>query len=139
MSALAIVTTLLRRDGPLAGHVADRVFPVVAPQGAARPYVIARTIAEDDEQILSGAARYYESRVEVQVIADSATTADAIGEVVKTALEDVTAMTVLDDASPAGTIATSVTIVKAGADVSDHSADRTVFRRVLDFTVRWRP
>ena len=137
MSALRIVTILLRTDAALAGIVGDRIYPVVAPQEAARPYIVASLIGEDDFHILTGSGGFWASRVEVQAIADSAAAVDALGETIKDVLGDVTARNVADGGSPPDFTALA-NVLKQGSDVTDYSDDRTVFRRIIDFSVHWR-
>jgi hypothetical protein len=137
MSALTTVIAILVEDDAIAAVVSNRIYPVVATQGAPRPHLVVSLVSEEDEQMLSGAGGYPESRVSVECIADTATAADALGEAVKGALGDVTHRTVGEiDASPS--LAVTATVYKAGADITDAADDRSVFRRVLDFMVRWR-
>jgi hypothetical protein len=137
MSALTTAIALLVEDEAVAGLVADRIYPVVAMQGAPRPHLVVTLLSEEDAQMLDGAGGYPESRVSVECIADTATAADALGEAVKGALEDVTNQVVGEiDSSPS--LAVVATVYKAGADITDAADDRSVFRRVLDFMVRWR-
>ncbi len=136
MSAVLIVSTLLRRDGDVVAIVGDRVFSIVAPQGAPAPHVVLGMSGERDEQILVGAGRYPETRATVACIATTPTAAIELGETVKRAIEDINSA-VVDNDSPAA-FRFEATIFKDGADVTDHSDDRTIFRRVIDFRVRWR-
>lgn len=138
MSALIICKTLLRADAGLAALVGANSFPVEAPQGAMLPYIAFRPIAESEDQLLDGAGSYFETRVEITICAATALAADQIGEAVKRALGDVRLRALDDGASPPAIIARQVTCWKAGADISDASADRAVFRRVMDFELRWK-
>jgi hypothetical protein len=137
MGALAIVIDALKSDAGVGTIVGDRIFAVVARQSSARPSIVATLLAENDAQLLAGAARYADARVEVQCIAASATDADRLGEAVKEALEDITKRTFFDNASPPAPWA-AADITKEGADLIDASDDRSIFRRVMDFSVRWR-
>ncbi len=130
MSALSIVITSLIGSSAVTDVVGTAVYPIAAPQGFAIPYVLVSLIGENEDQLINGASGYYESRVLVSCVCKDPTSANALGEAVKAALGDITKQTIGS--------ATSVDVMKDGADFTDHSDDRSVFRRVLDFTVRWR-
>lgn len=137
MSALRITIAALLAAPGVSAAVGARVYPFIAPQGSAWPHIIVGLVSEDDEQMLSGAGLFFDARVEVACIATSATAADALGEAVKVALQDVTNQAFDDGELPPGFSAVA-TILKDGADVSDYSDDLTVFRRIMDFRVRWQ-
>jgi len=137
MSALEITITALKAAPAVAAIVGDgespeafRIHAFEVPQAFARPCLVASLLSESEDQMVGGAGGYFESRVQVQCLADDPAGANDLGEVVKAALSDITKQAI------AG--ATSVDIWKAGADYTDVSADRAVYRRILDFYVRWR-
>jgi len=138
MSALELAIRLLQTAGPVTAIVDIGVWPGIAPQVAAMPYVVVNLIGETDEQMLSGAGRMYETRLEIACVAGSITAANALGEAVKTALEDLTNHSVIGAGDPPADLG-RVNTWKTGADVTDWSDDRSSFRRLMDFGLRWRP
>lgn len=130
MSALQIAVDLLKDSSEVIDIVTEnRVYPVVAPQNAAVPYVIVSLASGNDEQLLSGAARIYTSRIQVDCLAASAALSMTLGDAVGEALEDVV------KAAISGFIAD---VMRDGVDFTDFSDDRTAFRRVIGFTVIWK-
>jgi hypothetical protein len=131
MSALAVVIHLLGADQTIGAEA----YPVVIPERAALPCIVVNLIAEDQNVVLNGSQNSYASRVSVACHAGTATAANALGEAVKSCLGGVINAAVDIGESPALEI--GATILKAGTDLTDYSDDRTVFRRILDFNVRW--
>lgn len=129
MSATNIVIQALLAAPGVTGIVGQRINPLSLPQGEALPAIIVYPVSETDEQMLSGAARYYEGRVTVDCQSVSSGQVDQLGEAVKAALEDKT------NQSFAGKVAT---ILKQGSDFAEYNDERSLARRVIDFTVRWR-
>jgi hypothetical protein len=138
MSAIRLALELLLAAPDVTAIVADRVYPIRAPQDAARPFLILSRIGEEEDQILEGAGGVYTAIVSVACHAErSFSDADALGEKVKAALGNLTNRSVYSADSPATRLGI-VTSWKAGADVSDHSDDGRVFRRIIDFDFRWQ-
>lgn len=134
MSALAIVTKKLTTYAALNAVVpAGSVHSFEAPQGLASPYIVLNLVSESDEQMLRGAAAYFDSRVQVECIDASGTKANNIGELVKMALQNV----VKENITVGATVFQGVDIYKADSDLTDRSDDRSVSRRIMDFYVRW--
>lgn len=130
MSTLEIAITRLKAVTAVTDIVtANRIYPVAAPQKAVAPYVVVGLAAEEDEQLLAGAAKLYKGRVQVDCVAADGNNADLLGEAVKAALEDVV------KASIAGK---TVDSEKDGIDFTQVSDDRTAFRRVIGFYIRWQ-
>jgi hypothetical protein len=130
MSAVAITIQALKAAATVtAVTTTARIYPMVAPQGATYPNIVVHLISENDTQMVDGPALWAESRVSVECRANSASSALDLGQVVVTAIGGTT------NASLAGKTAT---IWQSGSDYSDYSDDRTVFRRIVDFTLRWR-
>src|SRR5690606_16975755 len=105
-------------------------------QGSALPAVVVTCVYEDQDIVLAGPRRGYMARIEVSCVGASVAEADELAEAVKDALEIANAEIMSDD-SPASVEARVNYIVKDGADVSDYSDDRTVFRRIADYRMRW--
>lgn len=129
MSGTAIAIQALLADADVAGLVGARVYPTMVPSTATLPCVVVRLVAETDAELLAGAGRWPESRVQVESLASTATGADVLGEAIVAALGDLTHRSVG---------ARVVTAWRAGSDFADHAADRSVFRRVTDYMLRWR-
>ncbi len=131
MSALEITIAKLLSVAAVTDMVSNRVFAEV-PQLAVKPYILVGLVSEADVVLLEGpAAKFPESTVSVECVALSMTLANAIGEAVKVALQDVTKETIAGHAD--------TDIRKAVSDFADRSDDRLSSRRVLDWYVRWRP
>lgn len=136
MSATAIAVRLLLANDDLNTAVSSRVYPVVAPQSKALPYVVVSLVYESQDVVLEGQRDGYSSRVSVHCIAEKPEAADRLGELVKRALSSVIHQTVADGASQPMAVAT---VLKDGTDLLDFNDDRTVFRRLLDYSIRWIP
>ncbi len=136
MSATAIAVRLLLADEDLNLAVSGRVYPVTAPQAKTLPYVVASLVYEAQDRVLQGQRDGYSSRVSVHCVADKPEAADRLGELVKQALSCVIHQTVSDGASQPMAVAT---VLKDGTDLLDFNDDRTVFRRLLDYSIRWTP
>lgn len=131
MSGIGIVIAKLRATPEVIAVTTDgRIYPIVAPEKTAMPFITIELSSEADQQMLGGAGGYYSTRVTVSTLATTATQANEMGELVKKALGDVTKATI------AG--AKDVDIVKQGTDFSDYADDRSVYRRAMDFYVQWR-
>jgi hypothetical protein len=135
MSVMALTARLLKRHGAIASNVATRVYPVSAPQQARLPYLLIDLVTEAGVYTLSGAARWYEARVSVAVIAEKAIDADALGELVRNALEDQCGE-IFDVGSPPKRLG-EAEFMYVGS-VFDESEDRSTHRRLLDFETKWR-
>ena len=128
MSAIEIVTAILLADATITGKVGTAVTPLVARQGQALPYITLDLVSEDEDQHLVGATGSFEARVAVHFHGATYGEADALAEDGKAALGNVTNRAV------AGA---TVSVWKDGADVSDFADDRSLYRRIIDFTARW--
>jgi hypothetical protein len=140
MSALAIAVTRLQSlqdllDLNLAG--ADDIYVGEAPQNKTAPYVVANLVSEPDEEMLAGAGGYVQSRVQINCVALNMADANDMGEVLKRSFPCVKATIDFGDASPEE-IAVDVDIMKTETDFTDAADDRTSFRRVTDYYIRWR-
>jgi hypothetical protein len=135
MSIMDLTARLLKRHGAIAANVATRVYPVSAPQQARLPYLLIDLITEAGTYTLAGAARWYEARVSVAVIAEKAIDADALGELVRAALEDQYGE-ILEVGSPS--IRLGEAEFRYVTSMFDESEDRSTHRRLLDFETRWR-
>lgn len=131
MSALSIAVTKLKATSAVTTKTtAARVYPIDLPQGASQPCLVVNLISGYDEHMLTGAGKYYRSRVSVECMATTPESVMALGDAVMAALEDNVNATI-------GTYV-GVTTQFADLDRTDYADDRTTYRRVLDFFVRWR-
>ncbi len=139
MSAIALMMRLLEA-GPTVSAEVNAVYAVRASkQAAPLPYLVLSLVSEDEFiRDLAGASGKYEARVAVACHAATALQADHIGETVKAAVGDLLNVEVLSADSPATRLG-AVETWMAGATVFDWSNDNSVFRRIIDFGVRWRP
>lgn len=123
--------------GLLTDALADEAeaYPLVAPQNALLPFITVTQVHEGQQMLIDGATDMFQSRLSIACHARSAAGADGLAESVKAALDYVANREVVTG-SPAAPVG-RVTVWKEGTDVSDYSDDRSVFRRTLDFRLRW--
>lgn len=134
MSAIRIALRLLLANDRITELVGQSVFPVAAPQEVGRPYVAVSLVFEEQDTVLAGHRDGYTSRVSFACVADAVQVADAIGEAVKAAMAEVINVEVLYDA---GDLVAFVTAWKEGTDLIDFTDDRKIFRRIIDYRMRW--
>lgn len=138
MSALSIMVAKLSADiGVVALTEGGQIFGGASPQNVVGRRVAMRLIHESDYPVISGASRFYRSRVQVNCEAplipgamSGAAAVNNLGEAVKLALED-TVQESVDGFS-------NVNIWKEGTDVSGPNDARDTEMRVLDFYVSWK-
>ena len=141
MSAITLTIRQLLATPAIVAEVGQNVFPVKIPQGTSPPYIVVALVGEDETlRHLGGAGGEFGARVSVACMAGDATSADYIAENVKLAIGDLLNVEVFDPGtSPPERLGIIVQTDKAGAEVFDWSEDGSVFRRMSDFNVRWRP
>ena len=131
MSALEIAVTKLGATSSVTTITgAIGIYPISLPQTAAPPCVLVNIVSGQDEHMLTGAGKLYLHRVSVECLATTAAGVMALGDAVMAALEDNANATI-------GSF-TGVSTQWADIDRTDLSDDRTVYRRTLDFFIRWR-
>lgn len=138
MSAIDIVRRLLLAD-PNVMAKSDAVFVVRAKQGVRPPFILLDLVGEHEFlRDLAGSGGQWESLVSVACHATEAADANAMAETVKLAIGDLNEHQVTDGGSPATVLATVQTWM-ASASIFDWSEDGSVFRRLVDYGIRWRP
>jgi hypothetical protein len=130
MSALKIMREILTME------ITTPVYAVIAPQTASLPFIILSRIHEDQDIVLNGANPAFFTRVSVACHGASAAQAEDLAEELKTVLEVVIDRSLDDGSSPPVPWA-GCTAFKEGTDVTDHDDDQTVFRRIMDWRLRW--
>jgi hypothetical protein len=131
MSAVQIVERLLL-DAP---KVTNSIGIGTIAQPVEPPFIVLSHVYEAQDTLLQSAVEHYDTRVSVEIIARDAIACDRQAEAVKTCLGYVVHQTV-----GSGTRRwTDVCILKAGGDIYDYDDAKTVYRRVVDFNVRWKP
>lgn len=134
-SALRLIRQVLIADVNVMAE-ADAVFAVKAKQGSVPPFIVIDLVSEEEFlRALAGGSGQYEARVGVACHSRSASGADALAETVKAAIGDLLNYPVLEAGIPLGTIECWM----AGSSIIDWSEDGTVYRRIVDFGVRWKP
>lgn len=136
MNAITIFRRLLVEDATLAGIVGTRVYPVTRPQSDPLPALVIHSVYEDQDIVLAGPRQGFENRMSVECIAGSAGAAHDLGEAVKAALQCIVHQPLYSDDSPPEVEAVA-TIWKEGSDSSDFTEEPRVFRRIVDFRMRW--
>lgn len=131
MSGVSIVITKLLADADVtAVTTKGGIYPEVVPQNGRIPCVITRLVGGADGLHLSGQNDYFVHRVSVECVASTATAASELGDKAYEALKNTMHESVGGFSE--------ATIVFADTDMFDYSDDRTSFRRVMHFRVRWR-
>jgi hypothetical protein len=118
--------------------VGQQIWLSRAKQGAIQPYILIHKPGQVNEQLLSGDAGYPESRVSIECVGKSAAETENLGNTVFDVLKQVANAIVDDGQSPTSVIGRDVTITTSDFDVDDYSDDRSAYRRIIDFYVRWR-
>lgn len=136
MNALTILRRLLIEDSDVAAAVDTRVYPVSRTQSDPLPALVIHSVYEDQDIVLAGARQGFENRMSVECIAGSAGAAHDLGEAVKSALQCIIHQPLYSDDSPP-VLEAVATIWKEGSDSSDFTEEPRVFRRIVDFRMRW--
>lgn len=82
--------TLLSGDSAVAALVSTRIYPVLAPQGAALPMVIFTRISSGREYTLSGATGLENPRVQIDCYSETYSEAKSVSEAVVAAIRGAT-------------------------------------------------
>lgn len=82
------IFALLQANAAVTGIVGDRVYPIVAPEGTAAPYIIYTRISSAPTVDLSGATRAEDHRVQVDVYADTFAGVHTLADAAQAALAD---------------------------------------------------
>lgn len=130
-SAVSLTIKALLAQSGVTGTTSTRVRPFPLQQGESLPAIAVSMSAEDEEYLLSGAAQYPQTSVQVHCIALTAGAAIELGERVKEALRDL--LYTSSDSPPV-----RASFQKDAVDFIDFSDDLSTHRRVMGFTVRWR-
>ena len=131
MSAFQIVERLLKQ----APGVADNIGIGMIEQPVEPPFIILTGISESQHSLINSAVDHFETRVSVEIITRNAIDCDRQAEAVKACLSYVVHQRV-------GSGTTSwedVCCFKTGSDVFDYDDARTVYRRIIDYMVQWKP
>lgn len=128
MSAVSIAIQTLLAAAGVTAIVSNRIEPYPVRSKTARPAIAVSLVGEQDGYHLAGAMEYPVSRVSIHCLAESATGAEALAAAVKAALINFRG----------NVLGREVTVFKAGSDYTDFAEDLSVFRRVSDYTIRWR-
>jgi hypothetical protein len=134
MSAIAITIQKLLASPDVIDIVEDRIFPIMAPQGAVRPYIVVHLIDNGDSVSLNGAARYYRTIVQTDSYAEmtpaGAVTVMGLGDAVIEALNGVVKEEIAGCAD--------VDILLGSTDSTDSFLEANTHRRYTQFSCRWR-
>jgi hypothetical protein len=76
----------LRNDATVAGLVSTRIFPQVAPDNAATPYIVYQVIGNDPHNTLAGAPNSEQKTVQVGCISNTYSEAKDIAVACKAAI-----------------------------------------------------
>lgn len=82
------VYALLQADAAVTGIVADRIYPIAAPEGVTAPYIVYTRISSAPTADLSGATRAEGHRVQVDVYAATFADVHTLADAAQAALAD---------------------------------------------------
>lgn len=132
MSSIGIIVTKLKATPGVTALVPKAsIYPIKWPQMAQPPALVLNLVGGTDRQMLNGAARYYSGRVNIEVLDTDASSVDAIGRAVITALESVVKAAIAS--------CRDVDIAYEGGDFTDWADDRSMARWTIPFRVDWKP
>lgn len=128
MSAVPIIIQALLAAPTVTAVVSTRIRPISADQGGTPPDLVIYAASEADAYELAGAMEFPAARVTVECRARTFSAADTLGDKVIAALQNLN-----------GTFDGKHAQVFGWSQVaSDHDDEFSIFRRVLDFHVRYR-
>lgn len=125
---ISITVQALLGSGDIREIVQDRIEPEEAPQDGKLPDIVVNSVDDKDEYLLQGSAEYPRARVQIQCRAKQHSEALALRRLVIARLKNLR-----------GTFAGAhATFFKLDTDTGDAAQDWSVYRRILDFEVRYR-
>ncbi|ANN58686.1 hypothetical protein A9174_19340 [Mesorhizobium loti NZP2037] len=128
MSGAAIVQDILANDGAVTGLVGDRIYYVIAPQGAALPHLVILKGGLTEEIMLTGVSGYPAERIIIACHGTDFPAAEALGDAVIAATRD-----------KSGTFAgKSATVLRDDVEATDYLPATRTQRRLVGAKVRWR-
>jgi hypothetical protein len=134
MSALAIITQALLASEAFTNIVDSKVYPIMAPQNAARPYTVLHLVDNEDTPHLGGAGRYYRSIVQADHYAEM--TSEGAATVVRLGDAAIEALNGIVKAKIAGCV--DVDVLLGAVDFTESFLEANTHRRYTQFTCRWR-
>ena len=117
-------------------NVTDNVFHTMARQPVQAPFIVVSHVYEGQTAFVAGAVEHYDTRISVEFITENAVECDQQSAAVKACLGNVIHQDVSNGDDPGWT---DVCSLKAGGDILDYDDARTVYRRVIDFNISWKP
>ncbi len=130
----AIIAQLLDHTG-LSTLVGARIYPVIAPQGAARPYVLIQRISTPRSYTMDNKA-VVDSRIQIIIKSDTYGSSKSIAEQVKSALQH--QMGSLGSDTKTYPILWCRLVNEIDTEEQDLVNDaRTVFGQLLDFKIMY--
>lgn len=111
----------------VAALVGTRIYPILAPQGAARPYVVFARQETENLADLSGRGTHDVAQVAVMCFADEAETATALARAVRDRLDGW--------GEAADTVQSCRLIGRLGATVGEPAADPVIIADTLLFRI----
>ena len=81
---------LLIQDPSVTGMVGDRISAVWATEGIETPYIVVTTISRGRHHHMGGPSRLVESRIQVDMFADTRRSCDLLADAVRQALDGYT-------------------------------------------------
>lgn len=124
LTASEIVINALLQAPAIVRLVGDRVTSAPLPPEYARPAIMVVHVGESEGYTLAGADGYPLSQIQTEIISsNSASEAERIGKAVVAALKDYRKGT--------------IKVMKGNGDLSEYDREEALFRRIIDWMVRW--
>src|SRR3972149_5680654 len=89
------IYTLLTNDSPVAAIVSTRIYPLIAPQDAAVPFIVYQRISGNPVNEMAGYASLENPRYQVDAYADSYAAARDLATKIHTAMDGCTTFAAL--------------------------------------------
>lgn len=134
MSAISIVTQILLASEEVTSIVGNKIFPIMAPQNAIRPYLVLHLVDNEDPKLLGGAASYFRSIVQCDAYAEM--TPDGATQVIRLGDATIEALNGVVKAKIAGCV--DVDLLLGSVDFTESFLEAQTHRRYTQFSCRWR-
>lgn len=131
MSAINLTIKALLAQSTVTAITSTRIHQDPLKLGTLLPAIAVAKSSEFEERLLQGSSQYRFASVQIHCIAEEKEDADALGEVVHSAMRD---LLYNNGNSPPS----SASFHREVTDYSDYASNLSSFRRVVAYEVRWR-
>ena len=131
MSCIQIANYLLARDAGVKALIANRVYPIQAPQATDKAYIVTNEVSTVDHALVESPGKNYRDRVSLDIIAPTADEVLSISRAAMDCLDGVVNLSFLTFQD--------VSIRFAGVGISDSDDRSNEARRIVrQFHVWWK-